>query len=441
MSDVLADSKEIGSTPSRARGWELAKTRDFGFLFAGQTISQVGDSLNKVALLWFVYEMTGSALKMTVVGLLQTLPPLLLGPLIGVYLDRVRKKPVMIGVDLLRTLMVLLIPLFYAMGALTLDRLYFLVFATAIFSTVFGPALTSAVPLIVPKERLIAANALLQTTTNVGLLVGPAVSGLGIALIGAQNVLYADAATFFISALCLFPIRMHETLDHWRTVSKGRGLAEGITSDVLAGFRFVFVEQKTVLLLMLTATLYSVGISAFIFLLPVFAKEVLGVGPIQLGWLWSALGVGMLLASLSLTSITQGDVSWRLRFMSGALAIGGLAVAALGFLEAPVVAAALIAVIGGSTAMFTPLVWTMLQELTPAHLLGRVFTSFATGGMASSMAGMAGFGWAADTIGPAASLGGISLILLMTAATAWLFSFYKSHTGSLVVSTPGSFAS
>ena len=227
---------------------------------------------------------------------------------------------------------------------------------------------------------------------------------------------------------------MHETLDHWRTTKKG--LTEGITTDLLAGFRFVFVEQKTVLLLMLTATLYSVGISAFIFLLPVFAKDVLGVGPIQLGWLWSALGVGMLLASLSLTSITQGDVSWRLRFMSGALAIGGLAVAALGFLEAPVVAGALIAVIGGSTAMFTPLVWTMLQELTPAHLLGRVFTSFATGGMASSMAGMAGFGWAADTIGPAASLGGISLILLMTAATAWLFSFYKSHAGGLAVSTP-----
>lgn len=437
MSEMRDASQETGSVPSRARGWELVKTRDFGFLFAGQTISQIGDSLNKVALLWFVYEMTGSALKMTVVGLLQTLPPLLFGPLIGVFLDRVRKKPVMISVDLLRTLMVLLIPLLYAAGELTLDRLYVLVFATAIFSTVFGPALTSAVPLIVPKERLIAANALMQTTTNVGLLVGPAVSGLGIALIGAQNVLYADAATFFVSALCLFPIRMYETLSR-RTESTG--LTEGITSDLLAGFRFVFVEQKTVLLLMLTATLYSVGISAFIFLLPVFAKDVLGVGPIQLGWLWSALGVGMLLASLCLTSITQGDVSWRLRFMSGALAVGGLAVAALGFLEAPVAAGAVIAVIGGSTAMFTPLVWTMLQELTPAHLLGRVFTSFATGGMASSMAGMAGFGWAADTIGPAASLGGISLILLMTAATAWLFSFYKSHKQGLAVSSPGSFA-
>ena len=438
MSDVAVESTKGHSTPRPARGWELLKTRDFGFLFAGQTISQIGDSLNKVALLWFVYEMTGSALKMTVVGLLQTLPPLLLGPLIGVYLDRVRKKPVMIGVDLLRTLMILLIPTLYAMGGLTLERLYLLVFATAIFSTVFGPALTSAVPLIVAKDRLVAANALMQTTTNVGLLVGPAVSGLGIALIGAQNVLYIDAATFFISALCLFPIRVQETFGNGRSIAKG--LTDGIASDLLAGFRFVFVEQKTVLMLMLTATLYSVGISAFIFLLPVFAKEVLGVGPVQLGWLWSALGVGMLLASLGLTSITQGDVSWRLRFMSGALAIGGLAVAALGFLDAPVAAGALIAVIGGSTAMFTPLVWTMLQELTPTHLLGRVFTSFATGGMASSMAGMAGFGWAADNIGPAASLGGISLILLMTAATAWLFSFYKSHAQSLVVSSPGSLA-
>lgn len=439
MSDAATASTEIRSTSSRTRGWELVKTRDFGFLFAGQTISQIGDSLNKVALLWFVYDMTGSALKMVVVGLLQTLPPLLFGPLIGVYLDRVRKKPVMIGVDLLRTMMVALIPLLYAVGALTLNQLYVLVFAIAIFSTVFGPALTSAVPLIVPKDRLIAANALMQTTTNVGLLVGPALSGIGIALIGAQNVLYANAATLFVSALCLIPVRIHETVDRGSAASKG--WTEGIASDLLVGFRFVFVEQKTVMLLMLTAALYSIGFSAFIFLLPVFAKDVLGVGPIQLGWLWSSLGVGMLLASLSLTSIRQGDVSWRLRFISGALAVGGLAVAALGFFEAPVAAGALIAVIGGSTAMFTPLVWTMLQELTPTHLLGRVFTSFATGGMASSMAGMASFGWAADTIGPVASLRGISLILLMTAATAWLFSFYKSHARGLAVATGGSFPS
>jgi len=423
------------STQSGGRGWDLLKTRDFGLLFAGQTISQIGDSLNKVALLWFVYELTGSALKMTVVGLLQTLPPLLFGALIGVYLDRVRKKPVMIGVDLLRTLLILLIPLLHLAGALTLERLYALVFVNGIVSTIFGPALASAVPLIVPKDRLVAANALMQSTTNIGLLVGPVISGVGIAMVGAQNVLYADAATFLLSALCILPIRMNEALPCVNGAR--RGWTDGVGQDLLAGFRFVFIEQKTVLLLMLTAALYSVGVSAFVFLLPVFAKDVLGMGPMELGWLWSSLGVGMLIASLWLTSTTQGNVSRRLRLMAGALAVGGLAVGALNIFQAPLVAGALIAVIGASTALFTPLVWTMLQELTPAHMLGRVFTSFATGGMAASMAGMAGFGWAADAMGPGASLAGISLILLTTAVMAGVFSRHKPQASGSTVHGSG----
>ncbi len=118
-------------------GWELLRTRNFGLLFSGQVISQIGDGMNKVALLWFVYELTGSAFKMAVIGLLQTIPPLVFGPLIGVYLDRMKKKPVMIWVDLIRTGLVMLIPLLYAMEALTLERLYVLVFATSIVSTVF----------------------------------------------------------------------------------------------------------------------------------------------------------------------------------------------------------------------------------------------------------------------------------------------------------------
>jgi MFS transporter, DHA3 family, macrolide efflux protein len=79
----------------------------------------------------------------------------------------------------------------------------------------------------------------------------------------------------------------------------------------------------------------------------------------------------------------------------------------------------------------------MLQELTPAHLLGRVFTSFATGGMASSMAGMAGFGWAADALGPVACLAGISAILLTTAVAAGVFSRYKPQASGLTVHGAG----
>ena len=81
-----------------------------------------------------------------------------------------------------------------------------------------------------------------------------------------------------------------------------------------------------------------------------------------------------------------------------------------------------IIVFGGSTAVFTPVVWAMLQELTPEPLLGRVFTTFSTGAMAAAMAGMAGFGWAADAIGPAASLVGIGVLLFSTATVAAAFS-------------------
>ena len=399
-------------------GWELLRTRSFALLFSGQAVSQIGDSMNKVALLWFVYELTGSAFKMTVIGLLQTIPPLVFGPLIGVYLDRMRKKPLMIWVDLIRTGLVVLIPLLYAMEALTLEWLYVLVFATSIVSTIFGPALASVVPLLVPRTQLTAANALVQSTTNIGLLIGPAVSGVGIAMVGAQNVLYIDAATFLVSALCLMPIRLHETLQaHARPADRAT-----IVQDLLVGFRFIFVQQRTVLLLMLTAALYSLGASAFVFLLPVFATQLLDASAVELGWLWSSLGIGMLAASVWLAWINQGDFQNRLRLISAALAVGAVAVGTLGMLEAPVMAAALIIVFGGSTAIFTPIVWAMLQELTPAPLLGRVFTTFSTGAMASAMTGMAGFGWVTDVVGPAASLVGIGTLLLATAAVAAAFS-------------------
>src|SRR5438105_7841606 len=146
-------------------GWRLLNSRYFGLLFSGQVISQIGDSLNKVALLWFVYELTGSAIKMTVIGLLQTIPPLLFGPVIGVYLDRLPKKAVMIWVDLVRTLMILCIPVFYAMNALTLALLYLFVFLISIVSTVFGPALASVVTHFIIWLQINSSNALIQSST------------------------------------------------------------------------------------------------------------------------------------------------------------------------------------------------------------------------------------------------------------------------------------
>jgi MFS family permease len=404
----------VDSGASPVPGWQLLKTRDFSLLFWGQMTSQIGDSLNRVALLWFVYQLTGSAMKMVMIGLLQTIPPLILSPLIGVWLDRANKKTVMVWVDIARSVLVLLIPLLYAFDELTLERLYAAVFLLAIVSTVFGPALSASVPQLVRRDQLTAANALLQTTTNTGLLIGPLISGIGIALIGSQNVLYVDAVTFFISALCLIRMRMRPLPTEHRQSARATW-----TQEMLAGIRFVYLEQ-TVLVLMVAAALYSLAASAFAFMLPVFAEQNLSAGALEVGALWSALGAGMLATSTWLASLTQGDLHGRFTLIFRSMAVGGFAMCGLSMLTAPLVAGALILIIGGSTALFMPIVWGVLQEVTPAPMLGRVFTTFSTGSMASAMAGMAGFGWAADTMGPHVSLLGIGLVLLCTACLAAL---------------------
>ena len=410
---------------NESRGWRLIKTRDFGLLWWGQVTSQIGEGLNKVALLWFVYELTGSAMMIATVGLIQTVPPLLFGPLIGVYLDRLRKKPVMIWVDLIRTGLTFLIPALYGLGHLSIEGLFVLIFLQSMVSTVFGPALVSAVPLLVRRGELVSANALIQGTNNIGSLLGPAVSGVLIALIGAQHVLYVNAATFFISALCLMPIRSNEAIAEGAHVSAQPG---SLLSDLSVGFRFVFGSRSTVFLLVVITALFNLGASAFVFVLPVYAKELLQVGPVQLGWLWSALGAGMLAASAWLAFRQKNDVRSRMQILVSGTTVGGLATCTLAVLESPLLAAGFVILVGAGAAVLNPVVWALLQEVTPSHLMGRVLTTFSTGSMAAAMVGMSGFGWIADAIGPAQSLVGLGLVLLLTAFVATQISRHATNT-------------
>ena len=126
-------------------------TRDFTLVWWGQMVSQVGDGVSKLALLWFVYSVTGSPLKTTMIGLLQTLPPILFGPFIGVVVDRVPKKLLLISSDLVRAVVLGVIPCLIPVESFSIERLYLMVFVHAVASAVFGPALTAA--LLSPKAR------------------------------------------------------------------------------------------------------------------------------------------------------------------------------------------------------------------------------------------------------------------------------------------------
>jgi MFS transporter, DHA3 family, macrolide efflux protein len=413
MSSVSAAHTQSGRSRSRQHtetGWRLLKLRDLRWLWSGQAISQIGEGLNKVALLYLVFNLTNSTLMTTMIGVLQTLPPLILGPILGVYIDRFPKKWIMMGTDTLRAGLALIIPLLYAANALTLPRVYVVVFLMAVVATVFGPALSATVPLIVDRAQLTAANALVASTAMIGMLVGPAVSGLGIATVGMQVVLYVSSATFVLSVLSLS--RLHVKQPAGQQAEKRTG--NSFWKDLQEGVHFVFVKRRTIAGFVLTALCYSLASSAFVFLLPVFAEKVLHVGAMTLGWLWSAYGAGMVAVSIALAFAKQHGAGTRLLMIAGAMVVGGAASFILAKTAQPILAVVLVGLIGAGLAAFTPVVWSMLQEMAPEKLRGRIFSIFNTGAMSASMIGMVAFGWATDRLGAPTSLFGMAAIFWLT---------------------------
>jgi MFS family permease len=420
MSSVAAAKKQSNAKASRQEktetGWRLLKLRDLRWLWTSQAISQIGEGLNKVALLYLVYNLTNSTLMTTVIGVLQTLPPLILGPVLGVYIDRFPKKWIMMGADTLRAGLALIIPMLYGAGMLTLPRVYVVVFFMAVVSTVFSPALSATVPLIVDRAQLTAANALVASTAMIGMLVGPAVSGLGIATVGMQAVLYASSATFVLSVLSLSRLHLKQPTSQ----QAGKQTRGSFLKELKEGLHFVFVKRRTIAGFVLSALCYSLASSAFVFLLPVFAEKVLHVGAMMLGWLWSAYGAGMVAVSVALACSKQQRATTRLLLISGAMVIGGAASFLLAGTTQPLLAIVLVAVIGAGLAAFTPIVWGMLQEMAPEDLRGRIFSIFNTGAMSASMIGMVAFGWTTDRLGAPISLLGMAAIFWLTAAASLL---------------------
>jgi DHA3 family macrolide efflux protein-like MFS transporter len=390
-----------------SNGWrQLLRDRNVRWLFAGQTVSQVGDGVSKVALLWFVYALTDSALKMSLIGVLQTIPPLVFGPFAGVLLDRIDKRSAMMIIDLARMGLLASIPILHAMGLLSLPLLYVLVFVIAMFSMAFGPALNATLPLIVNKDQLTGVNALMQSAMTIGQLLGPALSGLLIAAIGAQNALYVNAAGFLLSALSKIPLRLPHVRAHR---SSGNVLTQAV-KDLKDGIRFVFVKQRLLFLLMIVASIFTLGSTAFVYLLPVIGDRLLHVGAVALGLLWSALSLGILATTVWLIWKPQKAVCTRIWMIAIAAAVAAGAVPGLLMSDSILWAVGLIVAIGATSGLITPLVAASLQERTPKDLMARVFGLFNTGTMVFSMIGMTVFGWIADRSGPGVSLAVIGVV-------------------------------
>lgn len=409
-----------------AHRWLL--TRDFAFMWWSQVLSQVAEGISKLALLWFVYAVTGSPLKTTVIGLLQTLPPILFGPFIGVIVDRLPKKAILIVSDVARGLLIGLIPCLVSIENFTVEALYVLTFLFGVATAVFVPTLSSAVPFMVARPQFTAANALLQSTTSLGIIIGPAVSGIGIAFSGSQDVLCLNALTYFASAACLLPIRLRGTN---QAVNESAGWRPFIR-HLVEGLRYAFLTHRTLLILIVLASVYTFGSGAFTTLFPVFGRQLLGLGPVEVGYLWSWLGVGFLLASIGLIRLSAWNLARRLQAIAASCAVAGLAVVGLTWTDSFGMAAAYVVCIGIGLGTWTPIAWGIIQEVAPPGMVGRVMAVYTAMATATSMLGMSAFGWVAESFGSIASIVGIGGVMgVLAGGTAWFRGWTRRETHSM----------
>jgi MFS transporter, DHA3 family, macrolide efflux protein len=290
-----------------------------------------------------------------------------------------------------------------------------LVFLNGIATAMFVPTLSSSVPFMVARPQFTAANALLQSTTSIGIIIGPALSGLGIAFSSSQDVLCINAVTYLASAACLIPIRVVSVPAVLRTDHP----IKAVVRELMDGMRYAFAHRG-ILLVILMASLYTFAAGAFTTLFPVFGRKLLDLGPVEIGYLWSWLGVGLLAVSMGLIRLTTWEMPQRIVAISVSSIIGGAALCGLMWTKDLVAASLLVGIIGMGLGAWTPIAWGLIQEISPAHIVGRLMAIYTAIATAASMLGMTAIGWIIEASNEQMGLIGIGIVLfIMAAVAAW----------------------
>jgi len=341
--------------------------RDFSLFWIGQFVSTAGDHMFYTLLVFLVLmvESTHAGTKAGAVSFLETLPFLLFGPFAGAVVDRYPRRRVMIFSDLARMVVLLGFWILYARRGLFWWSIGALAFLHTAFSTLFLPARDAFLPLLA-EGWLFRANALLQSSTQMAMVVGAFTAGL---LVGARNepvqilrVLTVDAGTFLVSAFTLWVIRVHE-----RPVVR----TSSVWKESVEGFRYVRGDRFLRRLLVLTAldNLWIMGPA--IVGANLLVQRVYGLGASHLAYFQGMMGVGWLVGTLVLARWPLLR-PWKLLvwgiFLDGATY--------LPFLWIPSYRGALVAIL--IHGLFIPWITvartTIVQKVVPEHYRGRVFS-------------------------------------------------------------------
>lgn len=340
------------------------RERDFALLWTGMTVSLLGDGIYLVAIAWQVYDLKNDPVALSLVGLAFTggmVAFLLTG---GIVSDRVERRRVLIGADLVRAAVLLVIGVLSLSGTLEIWHLVCLVALFGAGEAFFGPAFGALVPDVVAMEHLVQANSLDQLVRQAsGRLIGPALGGFVVAAVGTGSAFVIDSATFLISAACICALRVRSV----PAVEAERSLRR----ELREGMRFVRAQAW------LWSTVVAASLSILFFfgplevLLPYVVRNGLGAGPGSYGAIMAAAGAGAIAASLVLSQ--RGLPRRRyLTLMYAAWSLG--TVPLVGYATGTAVWQLMVfAVFFGALITTGSVVWgTLMQARVPPDLRGRV---------------------------------------------------------------------
>jgi MFS family permease len=373
------------------------KHRAFLLLWLGQTISRVGDFMYEIALAWWVLEETHDAAIVGAVLVFAITPSILFYLIGGVAVDRFSRVRLMLASDAARGAVVLLISFL----ALTDQLEIWEIFAASLFfgfvDAFFQPAFTALVPQIVPEKDLPSANSLSSMSTNIGRVVGLAIGGGIVALLGSPLAFLINGISFFVSAAFLLPLLRLNLPRAVATVGTDSEKGNSVLHDLRAGFATVLKSQWLWVSILVFALTNITLAGPFSVAMPFLVEENLNASAETLGLLYAVFPLGYIIGGVFLGRYAR--IRRRGLLIYGTGIVGALMLGTFGLLP-PVWVLVIAALINGATLEMGHLAWTTtLQELVPNEKLGRVVSIDNMGSFALLPVGYALAGWATEAFG------------------------------------------
>ncbi|MCX5692690.1 MAG: MFS transporter [Candidatus Omnitrophica bacterium] len=362
-----------------ARVRELLKDKNFFLLWFAQIVSNFGDRLDQMALIGLIYLRTpGSTIELAKLLSFTILPVFIIGPIAGICVDRWNRRATMIICDLIRGGLVLLLPLIikYSTSMVPVYIVVFIIFSVTRF---FLPSKLSIIPDIVHKDKLLLANSLSSTTMMIATIVSFGFSGLIVAALGPQAGFYIDSVSYFISAALVFfvVVKLKENIESQKAGVELTDIAKRtVIGDIREGLVYL-KGHKDVRMVANTMFFLMAGVGSIYIVIIVFIQEALRSSTEHLGFLVMFLGIGLFLGSV-IYGRFGSKFSKRKVINFGLLTTGLIIVifaACLKFIPSFFIAGILSIALGIFSAPIIVSSNTLLHEVMPNEMRGRIFSS------------------------------------------------------------------